>query len=43
MVRMVRRSSEDLLKNIQKILLRSQEDLREIFIVDFLKISKKNS
>ena len=46
---MVRRSSEDrlikssgnLLINPQKIFLRSDEDLRKIFIVDFLKISKR--
>ena len=46
---MVRRSSEDLLikssgnlhTNLQKIFLRSHEDLRKIFVEDVLKISKK--
>ena len=47
--KMVRRSSEDLLIkssgnlliNLQKIFLRSHEDLRKIFIEDLLKISKR--
>ena len=38
---MLRRSSEELLINLQKIFLRSHEELRKIFIEDLLKISKR--
>ena len=40
MVKMARRSSEDLLINLQKIFLRSHVDLRKIFIEDLEKNSR---